>query len=80
MLYNLISAIADTLDPVTRIGGSFDWITPLVNEVGGYNHLNFQGTVEQAILQKDLLGKQGIACRLEAVGDKWNVYTKEEVK
>lgn len=80
MLYNLISAIADTLDPVTRIGGSFDWITPLSNEVGGYNHLDFSGAYEAALAHKMDLEAKGIACRLEPVGRRGNVYTREEVK
>jgi len=69
--------MTDWIDTILAVGAAFDWISPIVNEVGGYRDLHFQTTdFEQVKIARKELKKRGISSKVEGSPlTGYNIYT-----
>jgi len=55
----------DFIDRILAIGCLFDWITPVANEVQGYNQLRYEGDYTSCLVIRDQLRARGEQARVE---------------
>lgn len=67
----------DRIDDLLAIGGSFDWITPLVNWLQRYNYAAVVGvSLEEAVVEQMRLKKEGTKSRIEGNFSSYRVVRK----
>lgn len=62
----------DTVDMLLGVMGAFDWITPTLGWLSGYNQGIQVATHRDAVQAKDALAEQGIRAKIE--GDIFSGY------
>lgn len=60
--------MTDVIDKILAIGSAFDWITPVMNEMRGFNTLEAEGDYATCIANKMALEECGVKCSIEHNG------------
>lgn len=66
----------DKLNDLLRFGAGFDWITPALDIISGYNTIEYEGWDSDCKEKEKQLRKQGIKCRTQVTGEGWRVISK----
>lgn len=66
----------DPLDDLLALGGGWDWITPAIDLLAGYNTIEYEGLDDDCKKVAKTLKAQGIKCRVMFTGEWWRVISK----
>lgn len=68
--------MGNPLDELARLGAHFEYITPTLDILNGYNTVEYEGWDYDCKEFAKTLRQQGIKCRVQFTGEYWRVISK----